>query len=510
MTHGDPYEELAALFLTPADHDAPASGTPARSSSSVVGRPRRAQPTLELVLVGHLPVRAALWLAPFAGAVSRERGLTALVRLDSEEPLVQVFGGAGDPMRSGSCRNLRETILFLGRTVRTWLLRPSARHDAAAMLALRPSRITVLSGTDEAALVHAYRLIRQLHDAAEAAGQDLPAVDIAVLGSDESAAGDMLVRLNRTAQTWAKSPITCRLVLPRIDASVRSSGLRSFADQTPPDLADVATWIDLGRAQFHQDDDGTALRSDASHMAAAHDDLLRPTTVRTAGGGTPLRVADDESADADIDDPIFRDPPVSRTPEVFPNSPLEATSFEQPIHRAASSDMAGAFDEFAAPPRGRHGRPEPLEDVREVRAVAFVEARAPADPVEEDERGMPISFSRRVPGLTALAVRMPGHEHAELAVDAAGRVHVLMRDDRLREAATIQAWVRSHREIIALACREHAINAAGRSDVHLFTDQPLRVADLHGGAYHLHLLARVPAGDGHAFVSMPLGRPAAV
>ena len=45
----DPFDELAALFLT--DPDRPAGD-----------RAQRA--TVELLIVGHLPVRGSLWLVP--------------------------------------------------------------------------------------------------------------------------------------------------------------------------------------------------------------------------------------------------------------------------------------------------------------------------------------------------------------------------------------------------------------------------------------------------------------
>jgi len=450
MTHDDPYEELAALFLTHESADA-------RHASTVTAegrRPRPGQPGMDLVLVGHLPVRAALWLAPFAGAVAQRQGLTALVRLDGDEPLVQVFGGTTDPMRTGSCRNLRETILFLGRTVRTWLLRPAPQTDAAVLVGLKPARITVLSGTDEAAVVHAYRLIRQLHDAAVAAGGDLPDIDLAVLGSNEAAAEEMLSRLNRTAETWALRPFSCRFALPRIESSVRSSGLRSFPGEVRPQPDEVGMWISIACAQFHRD---------AEHP---------------------------------------RESPADRSPESRVES--ERTPPAESIKESAPDAVSAGGSEGPAVA----ARPEPLEGVTAVRAARFFEARPPADPVEEDVHGVPVPLWQRVPGLTGLAVRMPGHEHAELAVDARGVVHVLMRDDRLRDAGVIQAWIRAHREILALACRDQPIDAAGRSEVHLFTGDPMRVADLHGAAYHLHLLTRVAAGEGHVFVSMPLGRPA--
>ena len=66
----DPFEELAALFLTEPD-------VAAQSQAA-------ADPAIELIVVGSLSVRASLWLVPYANTVARELGPTALVRFLAE------------------------------------------------------------------------------------------------------------------------------------------------------------------------------------------------------------------------------------------------------------------------------------------------------------------------------------------------------------------------------------------------------------------------------------------
>ncbi len=77
----DPFDELTALFLT-------------TDSEDVNGRNGTHQATtVEILLVGHLPVRAGLWLAPYADALAREAGPTALLRLDDSAPQLQILRG---------------------------------------------------------------------------------------------------------------------------------------------------------------------------------------------------------------------------------------------------------------------------------------------------------------------------------------------------------------------------------------------------------------------------------
>ncbi len=60
----DPFEVLAALFITEPDEIPP---------------PATAGSIIELVVVGNLPVRASLLLRQYADAVARVVGPTALV-----------------------------------------------------------------------------------------------------------------------------------------------------------------------------------------------------------------------------------------------------------------------------------------------------------------------------------------------------------------------------------------------------------------------------------------------
>ncbi|MBX3372626.1 MAG: hypothetical protein KF817_02225 [Phycisphaeraceae bacterium] len=463
MNSHDPYEELASMFLTrePVDE-----------------RRRPSGPTFELLLVGHLPVRAALWLAPVAERIARERGLTALVRLDGDDPLVQLFGGTSDPMRAESCRNLRETILFLGRTVRTWLLRPSARTAMSDVAALRPDRLTLLSGADEVALVSAYRIIRDLFESAEAISAPLPALDVIVIGSDEATSADMVARLARTVDATLGLPVSARFVLPRIEPGGRTTGLRSFAGQMRPDVSEVSAWIEFARSRFHVDEIGEPL-------PAPPESTARPSMAPPS-------------------DPIHAPPAegrVTHTPTPTPTPTPTGSGRLEPVRsgdRADAPDRDGLHARTTADLLGEAAqvRRAPFQPGREPAAAppaarGDLEARLPARPHEPDDAGRPVPLSTYVAGLTALPVRSPGRERVELAIDARGHVHLLADANDLRDVLVVEAWVRSHRAVLQLACREFTFDPAGRARCHLFTGDPLSVADLHGSRWALHLLARV-------------------
>ena len=141
----DPFDELAAMFLTEADAD-----------DEVRGGERQAV-MVELLAVGHLPVRGGLGLTPYADAVAREAGPTVLLRLDGEETSLQLLRGESDVLsplvKKQPQPTLPETVHNLGPAVSTWVVRPPAACGPEDMVRAAPDRITLLSSADEAAVV---------------------------------------------------------------------------------------------------------------------------------------------------------------------------------------------------------------------------------------------------------------------------------------------------------------------------------------------------------------------
>ena len=112
-----------------------------------------------------------------------------------------------------------------------------------------------------------------------------------------------------------------------------------------------------------------------------------------------------------------------------------------------------------------------------------------------------------VSGLTALAARPPRYPSIQLALDASGRLQLLLHARRLpNERALLQlyearAWAVEHRELLALTCPDRCFDRAAGPSLHLFTAEPRSIAPLAfagGGetpAFHLHLLKAVTVAD---------------
>jgi hypothetical protein len=152
---------------------------------------------------------------------------------------------------------------------------------------------------------------------------------------------------------------------------------------------------------------------------------------------------------------------------------------------------------WSAPTQGATAEPWVARRVAPLHTPAQIEVepKTPATPREPDAGGRPVPLSSHVEGLMALPIRCPGHEPVEIAVDTGGRLHLLGPEDALRRMAVVRRWAVDHREIIEMACPRHRIDARREPQIHLFTDKPLAVADLH--ASDIGLYVRAPVKVGH-------------
>jgi hypothetical protein len=501
----DPFDELAALFLTEPD-------VPGQREAAA-----RRELTTELVVVGHLPVRAGLWLTPYVDAIARQNGPAALIRIDGAAATVEILRAseAGLPIQQPA--DLRQAVSCVAGQIAVCAIRCSEPASASEIVRSGADRITLLSSADEAAVVAAYGIVKDLVEAAEKAGIAIPRLGLAVIGSSEHQASRMVDRLNRTTATFLGVRIPLIACLSRMDAAVRTTRYWQFSGTQAVVPADLVSNL--------RDSHASAVR-DHVHLDATH--MQRP--VREL----PVNVSKSTPA---VPPTLRREPPVihvevprRREPAERPVSDVRdqsgilgsnsarselggsagaahrrdpASSF-RPHEEVHDSDDRSDFASFAA-----FGVAAAAPGVRTVKMppkpAHQLETKRASTAVEPDQHGHPVSLASHVGGLTSLdQIRCPGRERVEIALDEHGGLHLLAREPFMRDLWAVEAWFRAHLDLLRLACSHHAIDMGRKVQMHLFTDRPASVADLQASSLRLYVLAPVQVGQQLAWYCAPL------
>ena len=170
------YAQIAALFTTAEDE--------------------AIKTTVELLIPAHLPVQGGLWLVPYAGRAAGE-GNAMLVRMHDETIDFASIGNITVELEA--CNSIETILSNIDSPVSHWIVQPPADGDAVSLLHGDPDIITLLSGADQAAVVGAYRLLKNFVTASK--DQDaLPPIRIVIVGAEERAANDASSRIVQTAK----------------------------------------------------------------------------------------------------------------------------------------------------------------------------------------------------------------------------------------------------------------------------------------------------------------------
>ncbi|MCZ6836634.1 MAG: hypothetical protein O7G85_12730 [Planctomycetota bacterium] len=518
----DPFDDLAAMFLTDADQAAENAQDPQQARKIAI----------ELLMVAHLPVRGGLWLTPYADGVARTTGPTALLRLDGDHPSLQQLRGLEETGAPQEDLTLREAIDELMTESCTWIIRPSMRTSSTKLLQAGVDRITILTSADDAAVVAAYQAIKNLFDEFDADVSCMPPIGIAIVGSELEQAQDMLDRLNATTEAHLGITLSMTLCLPRMDAGILSTRYLSFNEEDSPPLSKAVRMIDEARrgvnlsktAPLQNEIETTELQEEESPAtevlefpSLSRDSFEATLDIQDAWLDEPVEGAMPTEEEARLDEDLVEtdvgftprtlgivevlrarveDDGVRIEPEFTPGIPTPGTSGTPAPGSTGTSSTNQNQDETTV-----KVKPKPVIEVEPK------ENLTPREP--HGVGGMPPSLAQHVDGLIPILPRCPGHEHVEMALDVAGRMHLLTKEEFLRDLFVVEPWAKAHRELIAMASPDQKIDPRGKIVKHVFTAEPISVSDLHTSDIRLHVLAPVKVKDETGWYSAPLN-PAAV
>lgn len=205
LVNGDEFDALADLFLGP-DEATPAA--PAGRSAPL--EPGAVRPEIELLVQGHLPIRAGPWSLQYARVRAEQTGgAAALVRFSPEELVVEQVGGASPAHPHNA---LEEAIRAARSRITTFLVQANAPASPTLIADPRLTGVTLLTADNDAAVVAAYRTIKEIAPALSPGVE----VRVAFVSRSRDAANDALSRLRDAVALFLDRPLRPAGVIERI------------------------------------------------------------------------------------------------------------------------------------------------------------------------------------------------------------------------------------------------------------------------------------------------------
>ncbi len=419
--------------------------------------PHALDATIEAVVLGHLPVIAPAWALQHAASRANELGEpVALVRLAGPSVNVELLAPTGQRLQSPSRHpaSLPEALHWAASRARTWMIRVDDTSEASLAEASDLDTITVLTGADDAAVVACYRTLKAIdHDLRFTIGddEDFPELRVAVMGSDPKRSSAAASKLTTAASKHLGISSLETSHLSRMQAV---QPLRVFTgechDPAPVLIAAIRDALDSAEPAAQQ------LRESTFEPAAI--EHVQPESIFD----DPNEIVFDDRWD---DEPTTQPHTASHTGTELPAQEVEARS-TSPSHSHHTTD-AGEFS--------------------------------------------PASL---VPGLTPLSFECPHAPRVELAVDAAGRLHLVALDaddaSIVGELTRAKSWAIAHASLLQAAEPRLKASPTSRATalideptLHVLTDRSELVRTLIETDVRVHLLAHASTAN-HGWVVRPI------
>ena len=428
---------------------------------------------VEVVLPGHLPILSGPWIAQYADRVAEHAGgRTALVQLRNDRTALELFNPPDDQVRllspAGAIRerpgSFSQAVAATAPYVSRWLIRWEGNDYANLVTRKGITSISLLGGTDEAAIVAAYRTIKNIVLASRETETTVPMISYATVGADAASARRAVARLAQSARRFLGTEVREGIVIPRMRPL--------FAEQ-------VGRWP--GR---------TNLSQVLQQIIHQHEKYSAPP-VESAPAINPQKAeAETEQVPAAENDEL-----------IMPPEPASAEKDRSVIQRAvAASHVVADLHPYA-----------PTSDLFTGSDTAGKEAKSSSD-VNNLTGEQAETFNDRlvnhIVGLIPLSATCPFAQDVELAVDKTGTLHLLTvfegDDDRTAQLLAAESWLKQHGELIKLAHPHLNIDTGRQSVMHMFTTAARRARPLLDSSVRLHLLVNAIPRPGFAQICADL------
>ncbi|MCC5821941.1 MAG: hypothetical protein LAT64_01485 [Phycisphaerales bacterium] len=260
------------------------------------------RPVTELVILGHLPVRASLWVRHYACLSARKRSETvSLVRAAGGSVSIDVITGH-EPAEIEPVESIQDGVTIARSASTRVILRVDETVEPELLEREGVDEVTILTGADEAAVVASYRLIKTL-----VAGLDdrldpeaAPLVRVAVMGNPGPEIAAACAKIERACLAFLDRPVEVLDASGRIDATGTVTVCRTDAPHATDEVLDAL----LDRPTLAGAPAASLRLADDDHRDDA-DAVAMPEVVVMPGVGRVARPAS-EAIEAPAEEP----PPV--------------------------------------------------------------------------------------------------------------------------------------------------------------------------------------------------------
>lgn len=489
--------ELPSPFVDRDADDEQASPIRLQSDEPIA----RVDPTLDAVIVGHLPGFAGPWIAQFAdhtASINEATGGLGLLRLAGSAIELELFsdGKSLDTFDHASQEivDLPTALASLAERVGEYAVvidHPDTERGRARLSAV--DRWTVITAANDAAIVAAYRQLKAL---IVDAGVPVPprGVRVTLMGCNEGEAVAAAERLARAAMTHLRLTVKYAGFRQKMQP-IRRAHLGRF-DLGP----DVDPWV-VVHGFFQPPDVPVEKRSPARANEDPTSDLL------TADELAALAAFDDDESlptdhDADLDE-----------------AAAQAAAHAFGPHETI--DAGAAIEPDTDEPQTNNEPDHSIDDELEQRLIRSMSEPDAASDDSADQTDPPItvetdSLAAYVTNAHALKARCPHQPAVELAVDSDGRIALMLNatgadtGPAIRSLLSARQWTIAHRALLALTDQTAELDPAADPICHLFTDQPRVALELaYAGLtdtspIRLHLLKPVDLDGKTTMIHEPL------
>lgn len=449
---------------------------------------------IELLLLAHLPVNAAAWAVQYVRDVSSRAGEpVAYIRLQSGCACVELVGSRDNAAASslGECPSFDAAITEAAKHAARWVIRVDNTNEHTAAAVRDIDELTLLTASDDAAIVAGYQSLKRLGQATTA----VSAINVVIVAADEFRGQAAADRILEAAGSFLDRDINTR-VCPAKIATFRAPTLlySGKADTGPTDLpAIIRAAIDNTTPTTKS----TATSTQQSQASSSSPTSQTPPRFTLKSRRGSVRTATLRHAAESTQAPIFR-PHLHRTTETPAIAttpiPLQPTQTSQAAEKTTTATSTAANQQITR--------------TQTAQTTATPQAAPPPPPLE-----------RLAGDLRPCNYTCPFATHIKLARDDSGRLHALAAADNtsqlghaLHDLLTISAWADTHNAILSALESESNNNNSNNRDAnteptvsHIFTTDPRIVARLLDSPHlKLHALARVSTDRGPAWCAMDL------